>query len=163
MHFALFSEPDFTLDTTRMLAPGALAIALLGLIEALSIARAITIQSKQHINGNQEFIGQGLSNVAGSFFSAYASPGYVMNTWINSCDSRLKFRHTISAYRRAEPKVRFDSKQRIDRRTVNPLRVTSPLSGGVLTGVPSTAREQGSSHAITTVLHRMHPRLDRSS
>ncbi len=77
------SSPDFTLDTLRMLAPGALAIALLGLIEALSIARSITVFSEQHINGNQEFIGQGLSNIAGSFFSAYASSGSFTRSGVN--------------------------------------------------------------------------------
>lgn len=77
------SSPDFTLDTIRILAPGALAIAMLGLIEALSISRSITVFSKQHINGNQEFIGQGLSNIAGSFFSAYASSGSFTRSSLN--------------------------------------------------------------------------------
>jgi sulfate permease, SulP family len=77
------SSPDFSLDTIRLLAPGALAIALLGLIEALSIARAITTRSNQHINGNQEFIGQGLSNIVGSFFSSYASSGSFTRSGLN--------------------------------------------------------------------------------
>ena len=77
------SAPDFTLDTIRLLAPGALAIALLGLIEALSIARSISAFSNQHINGNQEFIGQGLSNIVGSFFSSYASSGSFTRSGIN--------------------------------------------------------------------------------
>jgi SulP family sulfate permease len=77
------SSPDLTLDTLRLLAPGALAIALLGLIEALSIARSITVFSGQHIDGNQEFIGQGLSNIAGSFFSAYASSGSFTRSGVN--------------------------------------------------------------------------------
>jgi SulP family sulfate permease len=77
------SMPDLTLDTIRMLGPGALAIALLGLIEASSIARAITVQSKQHIDGNQEFIGQGLSNIIGCFFSGYASSGSFTRSGVN--------------------------------------------------------------------------------
>lgn len=77
------SSPDFTLDTLRMMAPGALAVAFLGLIEALSIARSITVQSNQHINGNQEFIGQGLSNMVGSFFSSYASSGSFTRSGVN--------------------------------------------------------------------------------
>ncbi len=78
-----FSSPDFNLDTIRKLAPGALAIALLGLLEALSIARSITVLSNQHINGNQEFIGQGLSNIFGSFFSGYASSGSFTRSGVN--------------------------------------------------------------------------------
>ncbi|WP_020588984.1 SulP family inorganic anion transporter [Desulfobacter curvatus] len=77
------SAPDFTLDTLRLMAPGALAVAFLGLIEALSIARSIAVQSGQHINGSQEFIGQGLSNIAGSFFSGYASSGSFTRSGVN--------------------------------------------------------------------------------
>ncbi len=77
------SVPDLNPDTVRILAPGALAVALLGLIEALSIARSIATVSNQHIDGNQEFIGQGLSNMAGSFFSAYAGSGSFTRSGIN--------------------------------------------------------------------------------
>lgn len=67
--------PEFSFATFKALAPGALAVALLGLIEAVSIARAIAIRSHQQLDGNQEFIGQGLSNVVGSCFACYASTG----------------------------------------------------------------------------------------
>jgi SulP family sulfate permease len=77
------SAPDLTMETIRNMAPGALAIALLGLIEALSIARSVAVRSNQHINGSQEFIGQGLSNIAGSFFSAYASSGSFTRSGLN--------------------------------------------------------------------------------
>ena len=77
------SLPDFDPDTIRLLAPGGLAIALLGIIEALSIARSIAVNSGQHIDGNQEFVGQGLSNIAGSFFSAYASSGSFTRSGLN--------------------------------------------------------------------------------
>ena len=55
--------------------PTALALTVLGLTEAISIARAIAVKSGQRIDGNQEFIGQGLSNIAGAFASAYAVVG----------------------------------------------------------------------------------------
>ncbi len=70
-----FSPPDLSLQTVHDLAPAALAVALLGLIEALSIARSIAAASQQHIDGNQEFIGQGLSNIVGGFFSCFAASG----------------------------------------------------------------------------------------
>jgi SulP family sulfate permease len=60
-----------------------LALALLGLVEAVSIARAVATRSHQHIDGNQEFIGQGLSNAVGSFFSCYASSGSFTRTGVN--------------------------------------------------------------------------------
>jgi sulfate permease, SulP family len=77
------SLPDFSLVTIRTLGPGAMAVALLGLIEAVSIARAIAARSEQRINGDQEFIGQGLSNLVGSFFSSYAGSGSFTRSGIN--------------------------------------------------------------------------------
>jgi SulP family sulfate permease len=77
------SMPDFSIDTIRQLAPEAFAVALLGLIEAVSIARSVATKSHQHINGNQEFIGQGLSNMVGSFFSSYAGSGSFTRSGIN--------------------------------------------------------------------------------
>ncbi len=77
------SSPDFSLETISQLASGALAIALLGLMEAVSIARSIAAQSHQPHDANKEFIGQGLSNIAGSFFSSFASSGSFTRSGIN--------------------------------------------------------------------------------
>jgi len=77
------SAPDLSLDAIRKSLPIALAVTILGLTEAVSIARAIAVKSGQRIDGNQEFIGQGLSNIAGSFFSAYASSGSFNRSGVN--------------------------------------------------------------------------------
>ena len=77
------SMPDFSFLTLKTLAPEAFAVALLGLIEAVSISRAIATKSHQRIDGNQEFIGQGLSNIVGSFFSSYAGSGSFTRSGIN--------------------------------------------------------------------------------
>jgi SulP family sulfate permease len=77
------SAPDLSLDAIRKTLPIALAVTILGLTEAVSIARAIAVKSGQRIDGNQEFIGQGLSNIAGSFFSAYASSGSFNRSGVN--------------------------------------------------------------------------------
>ena len=69
------SAPALSLDTLRGLAGTAVAVAVLGLVEAASIARSIAVKSGQRIDTSQEFIGQGLANLAGSFFSAYPSSG----------------------------------------------------------------------------------------
>jgi SulP family sulfate permease len=61
----------------------ALAITMLGLTEALSISRAIAARSEQHLDANQEFIGQGLANMVGSFFSAYPSSGSFNRSGLN--------------------------------------------------------------------------------
>ena len=77
------SNPDLSLATLRQLAPVAAAVALLALTEAVSIARAIALHTGQRIDGNQEFIGQGLSNIAGAFFSGYASSGSFNRSGLN--------------------------------------------------------------------------------
>jgi len=77
------SAPDFSLETLRHTLGPALVITLLALTEAVSIARAIAVRSEQRIDGNQEFIGQGLSNIVGSFFSAYASSGSFNRSGVN--------------------------------------------------------------------------------
>ncbi len=77
------SSPEFSLETLKLLAPEAFAVALLGLVEAVSIARSVAAKSKQQIDGSQEFIGQGMSNIVGSFFSSYAGSGSFTRSGIN--------------------------------------------------------------------------------
>jgi len=71
------------LDLTRELGVGAIALAVLGLIEAASIARAVASQSGQRLDFNREFIGQGAGNVVGSFFSSFAGSGSFTRTAVN--------------------------------------------------------------------------------
>ena len=78
-----FSTPEFSFATIKMLAPEAFAVALLGLIEAVSISRAVATKSYQRINANQEFIGQGMSNIVGSFMSSYAGSGSFTRSGVN--------------------------------------------------------------------------------
>ncbi|PLW80956.1 hypothetical protein CWI75_18115 [Kineobactrum sediminis] len=77
------SVPFLSSGVIRDLAQGALAIALVGLLEAVTIARSIAMRSGQLINVNQEFIGQGLANTIGGFFSAYASSGSFTRSGVN--------------------------------------------------------------------------------
>src|SRR5688572_2516063 len=77
------SLPAFDPETWRTLAPAALALTVLGLTEAVSIARAVALRSGQRVDGNQEFIGQGLSNLAGAFFSSYPSSGSFNRSGVN--------------------------------------------------------------------------------
>lgn len=69
----LIASPNFEL--TRELGAGAIALALLGLLEAASIARAMAATSGQRIDFNREFSAQGLGNIVGSFFSCFAASG----------------------------------------------------------------------------------------
>jgi SulP family sulfate permease len=78
-----FRVPDFTWTTIGNLSSGAMVLALLGLIEAVAIGRAIGLHTHQKIDGNQEFIGQGLSNMIASFFSSYAGSGSFTRSGVN--------------------------------------------------------------------------------
>ncbi|HYA88084.1 MAG TPA: SulP family inorganic anion transporter [Nitrospirota bacterium] len=82
-HFPPFSLPDLSTSNIRIFAPAAVALTMLGLAEAVSIARAVATRSHQRIDSNQEFIGQGLANMVGSFFSSYASSGSFTRTGVN--------------------------------------------------------------------------------
>ncbi len=77
------SAPSFDPEMWRKLAPTAVAMTMFALTEALSIARALAVRSGQHIDANQEFFGQGLSNIAGSFFSGYVATGSFNRSGLN--------------------------------------------------------------------------------
>lgn len=77
------SSPLFSLEVIKDLAPIALAVTLFALTEAVSIGRSIGARSGQRIDGNQEFIGQGLSNIGGSFFSGYVATGSFNRSGLN--------------------------------------------------------------------------------
>ena len=78
-----FRVPDFNYNNVKLLSSGAMVLALLGLIEAVAIGRSIALHTHQKIDGNQEFIGQGLSNMIASFFSSYAGSGSFTRSGVN--------------------------------------------------------------------------------
>ena len=82
-HLPPLSLPDFSYATIHKVLFPALVVTMLALTEAVSISRAIATKSEQRIDGNQEFIGQGLANVVGSFFSGYASCGSFNRSGVN--------------------------------------------------------------------------------
>jgi SulP family sulfate permease len=69
------SMPHLTLDSIAKAGPVALACMILGMTLAVSVSKSLAIKTDDHVDGNQEFIGQGLANVVGSFFSAFPSSG----------------------------------------------------------------------------------------
>lgn len=77
------SSPDFSFGALNQMLFPSLIITMLALTEAVSISRAVATKSGQHIDGNQEFVGQGLSNVIGSFFSSYAASGSFNRSGVN--------------------------------------------------------------------------------
>jgi sulfate permease, SulP family len=75
--------PSVQFSEVSQLAPGALAIAFIGLLEALSIAKAIASQSGQKIDYNRQIIAEGLANLTGGFFQAVPGSGSVTRSPIN--------------------------------------------------------------------------------
>jgi sulfate permease, SulP family len=77
------SSPSWDLSVWQSLTKSAVIVALLALTEAIAIARAVALRSGQTIDGNQETLGQGLSNLAGAFFSGYPVSGSFTRSGVN--------------------------------------------------------------------------------
>lgn len=78
------SMPDLSLDTARALFGATMVMTLLALTEAVAIARALAPRYVDKLDGNQEFIAQGLANISGAFFSAYPSSGSFNRSGVNA-------------------------------------------------------------------------------
>jgi MFS superfamily sulfate permease-like transporter len=57
------------------LLPAALVMALIGFMEATSISKAIASNTGERIDASKELVGQGLANIAGSFFGSFTVSG----------------------------------------------------------------------------------------
>jgi len=78
-----FNIPTFSLSVALNLLPMAVIIALLGFMEAISIAKAMVAKTGQRLDPNQELIGQGLANMVGSFSHSYAVSGSFSRSAVN--------------------------------------------------------------------------------
>ncbi len=57
------------------LLPAAIVMALIGFMEATSISKAIATSTGERVDTSKELVGQGLANIAGSFFGSYTVSG----------------------------------------------------------------------------------------
>jgi SulP family sulfate permease len=78
-----FGWPQVEWENVRSLAGGALAIALLGLLEAIAMAKAIAAQTGQKLDINQQCLSEGLANVTGSLFHCFPGSGSLTRSAIN--------------------------------------------------------------------------------
>jgi SulP family sulfate permease len=81
--------PSVSFSDVGALAPGAAAIALVGLLEAISIGRAFAVRRKEDFDANQEMVGQGLSNAIGGFFQCYAGSGSFTRSGVNASSGAM--------------------------------------------------------------------------
>ena len=82
------SLPPFrlpVLDAVRIreFSGSALAIALLGLLEAISMAKAIAAVTRQKLDLNQQCLSEGVANLTGSFFQCMPGSGSLTRSAIN--------------------------------------------------------------------------------
>ena len=92
------SLPHFDYQWIREYASSALAIALLGLLEAIAMAKAIAAVTRQKLDLNQQCLSEGLANMAGSFFSCMPGSGSLTRSAINQqAGARTQWAGVVSA------------------------------------------------------------------
>jgi SulP family sulfate permease len=78
-----FAFPQIEWASVRELASSSLAIALLGLLEAIAMAKAIANQTGQKLDMNQQCLSEGVANLTGSMFNCYPGSGSLTRSTIN--------------------------------------------------------------------------------
>ena len=75
--------PDIDATVLAQLFVGALTLTMLGLMEAMAVAKALAARTRQQLDINQELIGQGMANVIGGLFQSYATSGSFSRSAVN--------------------------------------------------------------------------------
>ncbi|WP_083237019.1 SulP family inorganic anion transporter [Desulfosporosinus sp. BG] len=78
-----FKMVQFNIVSMKEVFSGAIAISIIGLVEAISISKTIASTSRQKIDANQEFVAQGLANAVSSFFQCFPGSGSFTRSAIN--------------------------------------------------------------------------------
>jgi SulP family sulfate permease len=90
---ALFlPDVPWTLDTLRVIAPFALAMALVGLLESLLTAKLVDDITDTHSDKTRESWGQGVANIITGFFGGMGGCAMIGQTLINVNVSRARTR-----------------------------------------------------------------------
>ncbi len=93
-----FELPVVDTPHLRHLATSALAIATLGLLEAISMAKAIAAHTRQKLDINQQCLSEGVANMAGAFFQCFPGSGSLTRSAINQqVGGRTQWSGVISA------------------------------------------------------------------
>jgi SulP family sulfate permease len=75
--------PTLDFQTMVQLLSVTVAIAIIGFMEAISIAKAMAARTRQRLDANQELIGQGLGNIFSSLSQGYAVSGSFSRSAVN--------------------------------------------------------------------------------
>jgi SulP family sulfate permease len=82
-HLPSFELPALEWSRVRALASSSLAIALLGLLEAVAMAKAIAAKTGQKLDINQQCLSEGVANLTGSLFHCFPGSGSLTRSTIN--------------------------------------------------------------------------------
>jgi len=88
----LFPDVPFTLETLQIIAPYAIGMALVGLMESLMTAKLVDDVTDTHSNKTREAWGQGVANVITGFFGGMGGCAMIGQTMINVKASRARTR-----------------------------------------------------------------------
>ena len=75
--------PKLDFQVMGQLLSVTVTIAIIGFMEAISIAKAMATRTRQRLDANQELVGQGLGNVVSSFSQGYAVSGSFSRSAVN--------------------------------------------------------------------------------
>ncbi|MFC7877900.1 SulP family inorganic anion transporter [Isoptericola sp. NPDC057391] len=78
-----FPDVPLTLETLRTIAPYALAMALVGILESLMTAKLVDDITDTHSNKTRESWGQGVANIVTGFFGGMGGCAMIGQTMIN--------------------------------------------------------------------------------
>lgn len=78
-----FATPNFDFDIARQLLWSAFAVGLLGLLEAIAMAKSLAAKTREKLDINQQCLSEGLANMAGSFFQCFPGSGSLTRSYIN--------------------------------------------------------------------------------
>ncbi len=93
-----FELPVVDWNHLHGLGSSALAIAMLGLLEAISMAKAIAATTRQKLDINQQCLSEGVANVVGSLFHCFPGSGSLTRSTINvQSGARTQWSGVISA------------------------------------------------------------------
>lgn len=78
-----FAVPGLDMETLAKLAPVALTLALVGYMEAISVARFFARKHKYNIDADRELIALGAANMGGAFFGGFPVTGGLSRAAVN--------------------------------------------------------------------------------
>src|SRR5207244_8354394 len=77
------TPPSLEWQQVRLLTGNAFGVAILGLLEAIAMAKAIAVQTGQRLDINQQCLSEGMANLAGSFFQCMPGSGSLTRSAVN--------------------------------------------------------------------------------